>query len=186
MSGQMSDVIVIDGDEYAIVEPASDVLFDVRDHGLSPVMMHSANTRGVAARYRIANGQLTLSDLQVGSVGAPPPIGGVEATTDERQQTWTYLDLDLAIDWSGDLIVGAEPILELFVHSGFLPAWHYESVLAFDLEAGVVASSEDRSEQVRAFREERVGADPTAEDDENVFERFVSSLKIRFGLEEES
>lgn len=181
MSGQMSDVIVIDGEELAIVEPGVDVLFDVRAHGVLPVMMHTANMRGVAARYRIEDGRLLLSDVQVGSVEAPPPIGGVEPTTDEYGQTWTYLELDLPIEWTGDLIVGAGPILELFVPSGFLPVWHYERVLAFDLEGGVVQSFEDRSEQVAEFRAERTGEDV---DDDNVFERFLSSIKIRFGLDD--
>ena len=192
MSGQMSDVISIDGDEYAIVEPLADSLFDVRSYGVAPVMMHTANTRGVAARYRIDGGRLVLADLSVGSVDAPPPIEGVEATTDEYGQTWTYLQLDHPIAWTGDLLVGQSPILELFVHSGFLPVWHYEKVLAFDLEAGVVQSSEDRSEEVRAFREERTGGDSASnasaeagdEDDENLFDGFLSSLKIRLGFDD--
>lgn len=183
MSGQMSDVIVIEGEELAIVEPGVDVLFDVRAHGVMPVMMHTANTRGVAARYRIEDGKLMLSDLQVGSIDAPPPIEGIEATTDEYGQTWTYLELNLPIEWSGDLIVGGGPILELFVASGFLPVWHYERVLAFDLEHGVVQSSEDRSEQVAAYRAERTG-DDSGDDDENAFERFLSSLKIRLGFDD--
>lgn len=186
MSGQMSDVIVIDGEEYAIVEPSGDVLFDVRSHGVSPVMLHTANTRGVNARYRIEDGRLLLSDLQVGSVDAPPPIGDTVATTDEYGQTWTYLELDYPIIWSGDLILGAAPILDLFVHAGYLPVWHYERVLAVDLEGGVVESTEDRSEQVAAFRAERTGQDATEGDDENAFERFLSSLKIRLGLEDEN
>ena len=41
MSGQMSDVISIDGDEYAIIEPVGDELFDVRSYGVAPVMMLS-------------------------------------------------------------------------------------------------------------------------------------------------
>ncbi len=188
MSGQMSDVIAIDGNEYAIVEPVSHELFDVRSYGVAPVMMHTANTRGVAARYRIEDDRLLLADLQVGSVDAPPAIEGVEATTDEHGQTWTYLQLDVPISWTGDLIVGKDPILDLFVHGGFLPAWHYEKVLAFDIEAGVVQSSEDRSEQTRAFRDEKTGGTSSeiadGDDDENVFERFMSSLKIRFGLDD--
>ena len=43
MSGQMSDVVVIDDVEYALVEPVSGSLFDVRAHGVAPVMMHTAN-----------------------------------------------------------------------------------------------------------------------------------------------
>lgn len=183
MSGQMSDVIVINGEEFAIVEPAGDVLFDARSHGISPVMMHTANTRGVNARYRIENGQLLLSELQVGSIDAPPPLGDISATTDEYGQTWTYLEVDLPITWTGDLILGSGPIRELFVPSGFLPVWHYERVLAIDLEAGVVESTEDRTEQVAIFRAEKTGADAPV-DDENAFERFLSSLKIRLGFDD--
>ncbi len=188
MSGQMSDVIVVDGVEYAIVEPSiPEDLFDARAHGISPVMLHTANTRGVSARYRISEGRLELSELQVGSVDAPPALDGVEASTDEYGQTWTYLNVDMPIPFTGDLIVGAQPILDLFVHAGFLPVWHYERVLAFDLEEGVLQGQEDRSEQVREFREERTGESSDAgesEDDENVFERFLSSLKIRLGLDD--
>lgn len=188
MSGQMSDVIVIDGEEFAIVEPAVDALFDARSYGILPVMMHTANTRGVNARYRIENGQLLLSDLQVGSVDAPPAIGDISATTDEYGQTWTYLELDLPIAWTGDMILGTSPIRDLYVHAGFLPVWHYERVLAIDLEAGVVQSTEDRSEQVAAFRSDKLGPstddEMAGDDDENAFERFLSSLKIRLGFDD--
>lgn len=186
MSGQMSDVIVVGGDEFALVEPTSGTLFDVRSHGVMPVTMHSANTRGELARYRIDGDQLLLSDLQVGSVDAPPDINGVVATTDEYGQVWTYLDLDLPVVWSGDLIAGATPILDLYVHAGFLPVWHYEQVMAFDIEAGAVQSSEDRSAAVAEFRAERTGVDVAQgnapEDDEGVFERFLESIKLRMGF----
>lgn len=184
MSGQMSDVIVVDGVEYAIAEPViPENLFDPRGHGVSPVMLHTANTRGVSARYRIADGQLLLSELQVGSIDAPPEINGVEPVTDEHAQTWTYLDLDLPVAFTGDLIVGAQPILDLYVHRGFLPVWHYETVLAFDVEEGVVQSSEDRSAQVAEFRDERMGtAEP--DEDEGIFESFLSSIKLRLGLDD--
>jgi hypothetical protein len=179
MSGQMSDVIVVGDAEYAIVEPESGVLFDVRAFGVMPVMMHSANSRGELARFRIdEKGQLLLSDLQVGSVDAPPAINGIEATTDEYGQVWTYLDLDLPIEWSGDLLAGAQPILELYVHSGFLPVWHYEQVLAFDVEAGCVLSREDRSEAVAAFRAALLEAEETDRDDGR-FERFLDAIKLR-------
>ncbi len=185
MSGQMSDVIVVDDVEYAIVEPLPDSLFDVRAHGVKPVMMHTANTRGVFARYRVEDGALILSDIQVGSVEAPPPINGVEATTDEYGQTWTYLKLDHRLEWSGDLIIGADPILDLYVHAGFLPAWHYERVMAFDIEGGQVQSSEDRSAQVAEFRAERTGVTAgggIVDEDEGIFERFLDSIKLRLGL----
>lgn len=183
MSGQMSDVIVVGDDEFALVEPQSGTLFDVRAHGLMPVTMHSANTRGELARYRIEDGQLLLSDLQVGSVDAPPALNGIEPTTDEYGQVWTYLNLDLPIGWSGDLIAGAVPILDLYVHAGFLPVWHYENVVAFDIEAGVVQSSEDRSAAVAEFRAERTAPEASENDeDDGVFERFLDSIKLRMGF----
>ena len=181
MSGQMSDVVVIRDVEYALVEPVSGSLFDVRAHGVAPVMMHTANTRGVLARYRVDNGALILSDLQIGSVEAPPLLNGVEPSTDEYGQTWTYLKVDLPIAFSGDLIAGAQPILDLYVHAGFLPAWHYERVMAFDIEEGTVVSSEDRSARVAEFRAERAGADGAVED-EGIFERFLDSIKLRLGM----
>lgn len=193
MSGQMSDVIVIDGTEYAIVEPAlPEDLFDPRVHGVKPVMLHTANMRGVSARYRIDDGQLLLSELQVGSVEAPPDIAGVTATTDEHGQTWTYLNVDLPIGFTGDLIIGARPILDLYVHRGFLPVWHYEQVVALDIEAGQLQGTEDRSAEVANYRAERVGpaggdasgGSEEAAEEENTFERFVSSLKIRFGFDD--
>jgi len=176
----MSDVIVVGGDEFAVVEPAVGVLFDARTHGVMPVSMHSANTRGELARFRVVEGQLLLSDLQVGSIDTPPPINGVEAATDEHGQVWTYLGLDLLIDWSGDLIAGADPILDLYVHAGFLPVWHYERVIAFDVDAGVVRAQEDRSEAVAEFREAQLDADVT-DDDEGIFERFLEAIKLRLG-----
>ena len=173
MSGQMADVIVIDDIEYAIVEPGPGVLFEPRDHGINPVMSHTANTRGELARYLIDDGRLLLSDLQVGHVGSPPSLGAVEPTTDDHGQVWTYLDLDIPITWTGDLIAGADPIPELYVHSGFAPVWHYERVLAVDLEDGVVESTEDRSADVAGYRDEKT------DDDGNAFERFLEAIRLR-------
>lgn len=182
MSGQMPDVIVHGGDEYVLAEPESGTIFDVRAHGVAPVMISSANSRGELARYRIDDdGRLLLSDLQVGSIDAPPAINGVEATTDEYRQLWTYLELDLPVEWSGDILAGAGPIIDLYVHAGFPPVWHYEKVVAFDIEAGVVQSFEDRTEQVAEFRASRLGADGRDED-EGVFERFLDSIKLKLGF----
>ena len=90
MSGQMADVIVIDDEEFAVVEPEPGQLFEPRDLGLAPVMTHTANTRGVLARYRVTEeGRLLLSDLQIGHLEQPPAIDGIEPTTDEYGQVWT-------------------------------------------------------------------------------------------------
>ena len=175
MSGQMADVIVIDDEEYAVVEPEPGELFDVREHGLSPVMSHTANMRGVLARYRIEDGSLVLSDLQVGHVEQPPAIADVEPTTDEYGQVWTYLELDIALPWSGDLLAGADPILDLYVHGGFPPVWHYERVTALDLEEGAVVATEDRSDEVAEYRDEH------DDDDDNAFERFLKAIKLKLG-----
>lgn len=185
MSGQMSDVVVIGDEEFALVEPVSGSLFDVRAHGLKPVMMHTASTRGELARYRVdGDGNLLLSDLQVGSVDAPPELNGVTPSTDEYGQVWTYLELDLPIAFTGDIIVGADPILDLYVHTGFLPAWHYERVTALDVEQGIVQSSEDRTAEVAAYRAERSGPDAVPEE-EGAFERFLDSIKLRLGFGDE-
>lgn len=182
----MSDVVVVGDEEFAIAEPEAGVLFDARSFGITPVTMHSANTRGELARYRITeDGRLLLSDLQVGSVDAPPSLNGIQPTTDEYRQVWTYLDVDLPIEWTGDLLGGAEPILELYVHAGFLPVWHYERVVAFDIENGVVVSREDRSEAVAEFRADRLGADGKDEE-EGIFERFLDAIRLRLGGDPDS
>lgn len=184
MSGQMSDVVVIDDHEFALVDPAPGTLFDVRAHGMAPVMMHTANTRGELARYRIEDDRLFLTDLQVAVFETPPPLNGIAATTDDYGQVWTYLGLDLAVDFTGDLIVGAEPIADLYTHSGFLPVWHYQRVTAFEVRDGILLSSEDRSQQVADYRAEREAADGPI-DDEGVFERFLDSIKVRLGFDDE-
>ncbi len=180
----MSDVIVVGDEEFAVIEPAAGTLFDARNHGVRPVSMHTANTRGELARFRVKDDRLILSDLQVGSIDAPPSINGVEPATDEYGQVWTYLGLDLAIDWTGDLLAGSDPILDLYVHAGFLPVWHYERVVAFDIEAGDVRAQEDRSDAVAEFRAERLG-DDGVDEDEGIFERFLDAIKLRLGGQDE-
>ena len=89
--------------------------------------------------------------------------------------TWTSISPS-----SGAVISSQErkPILELYVHSGFLPVWHYEQVLAFDVEAGCVLSREDRSEAVAAFRAALLEAEETDRDDGR-FEHFLDAIKLR-------
>jgi len=117
---------------------------------------------------------LLLSDLQVGHLEEPPSLAGIEATTDEHKQVWTYLDVDVEVPWSGDLLVGAEPIADLYVHAGFAPIWHYERVLALDIEAGIVEATEDRTTEVAQFRDEQ-----SADDDDNAFERMLNAIRLR-------
>ena len=183
MSAQMADVVVIDDDEWAIVEPEPGVLFEPRDHGIHPVSSHSANTRGVLARYRFEDEVLVLSDLQVGHIGPPPALGGVEASTDEHERVWTYLDVDVPVRWTGDLVVGADPIIDLHVHAGFAPIWHYRRVLALDLEMGTIDGREDRTAEVARYRDDRTDAaargDTALSDDDNAFERLLKAIRIR-------
>ena len=82
------------------------------------------------------------------------------------------------IEWSGDLLAGADPILELYVHSGFSPVWHYERVLALDIEGGAVVGREDRSTEVAAYRRDREDG-LHEDDDDNAFERLLKSIRLR-------
>ncbi len=172
MSGQMADLIVIDDVEWAIAEPLPGSMFEPRDHGVYPVMLHTANTRGSLARFRVDDGRLLLSDLQIGADDAPPAIAGVEPTTDEQGTVWTYLDLDLEIDWTGDILAGAEPLPDMYVHAGIPSVHHYARVIALDVEAGAVIGTEDRSAAVEEFRN-------SDDHEDGAFERMLKAIRMR-------
>ena len=117
-------------------------------------------------KRKTGGGRVTPKGTRPGDRGSQNP------STDEHGQVWTYLDVDLPITWSGDLLAGADPILDLYVHAGFAPIWHYERVLALDLENGRVERIEDRSAAVAEFRDDQT-------DDDNVFERLLKAIRLR-------
>ena len=71
------------------------------------------------------------------------------------------------------------------MHTGFLPVWHYETVLSFDIVDGAVVGSQDTSDTVAAYRREQMGAEGEA-DDAGIFERFLDSIKMRIGLADDA
>ena len=59
------------------------------------------------------------------------------------------------------------------MHAGFAPVWHYERVLALDVEEGLVVGREDRSAEVAEYRDSR------NDDDDNAFERLLKKIRLR-------
>ena len=61
-TGQMSDVVVIGDEEFALVEPVSGSLFDVRAHGLKPMLAIPCKSNMQVFLFDWSSSQMSTKD----------------------------------------------------------------------------------------------------------------------------
>ena len=152
MTAQIADAVQYLGRRCSIAGIAGQGLFDPRDHGLQPTMMHTACYRGFHVLYEVAENQLRIHDLTIRILqdDAPALFG---KTPELRDHNLEYRDLAGLVPFTGGLLLGDQFIRRLYVHMGFHPAWKYEFVHELVFDNGAVIAAHDRSEQMQAMRE---------------------------------
>ncbi|HET9345203.1 MAG TPA: hypothetical protein VFO05_05820 [Candidatus Limnocylindrales bacterium] len=167
MTAQASDTIQWSGTRWSLV--GGGPLFNPGDHGLEPFMLHTGNWRGYLCRYAVHDGRLVLDHLEIGFNGqqldeardgrGPILNGRVPVGQPDRPNgiAFTYPDLALPIDYTGQLLIADGFIQDLYVHMGYHPAWKYERVTELHFVDGVFERAEDLSER---YAKMRANADP--------------------------
>jgi hypothetical protein len=163
MTAQAMDLVRWRDRTWSLVGIDGTGLFDPRDLGIEPRMLHTAAWRGYICTYGVADDALRLERLEIGFdqatqeravAGNPPLIGRASAQQQGSGSAWLYDGADLPVAFSGGLRIGHGFIRELYVHMGFAPAWKFEEVHELRFEAGRLVSSRDESAEMRRRREE--------------------------------
>jgi hypothetical protein len=201
MTAQISDSVVYRGKPHGIAGINGSGLFDPSGHGVRPVMISTACWRGYYCTYEVADGTLLLTKVNIGlgeedaalaERGEGPKLFGVvprrytvhghstNVRTGEVRTSWESSDfvidsLRQPIPFSGGLLLGADFILELYVHMGFHPAWKFREVHEVLFEGGRVVKEADRSAEMAEFREMVAGRplEPSDAEDREAMERWI-------------
>ncbi|MFC4160420.1 hypothetical protein [Chitinimonas lacunae] len=164
MTAQIPDTLTLDGIEYALAGIDGEQPFDPAEFGLNPVGRCTACYRGYVCGYRLHDGTLRLDRLRLThqaelppGVRQPPgpPLNGISPKRPPRGMldfNCQYEGLNLALPFSGGLLLGRDFVPELYVHMGFHPAWKYREVVELHFVDGVLAQREDRSAAMAQFR----------------------------------
>lgn len=160
MTAQIPDTVVFRGKAHALVGmKEKGRLFMPGNYGIAPRMIHTACWRGYIAQYKCANDTLLLDTLEINVEGESPAINGVlpEPKNKVVVEGWhveKYTGLNLAMPYTGTLIIATDFIRNLYVHMGIQAAWKYETVWELSFEDGQLTAAVDASEKWAAVREE--------------------------------
>jgi hypothetical protein len=169
MTAQIMDRVAYGAREHVLAGINGVGMFDPKAHGLSPVMISTACYRGWYARYTIRADQLLLTQLNIGVDGDEELAFQGRAARrytvrgqEEIDGKWVDADLDpgdrvidgleLAVPFTGSMLIGADFIHEHYVHMGFRPAWTFETVHELELDRGVLTRTTNCSEKLAAVR----------------------------------
>ena len=156
MTAQISDNFLLDQTEYVLAGISGKELFSPQAFGLTPVASCTACWRGYQAVFTILKEQLHLHtlSLNVKDDNELPALGNATAERiDSHFLTWRYEQADVAMDYTGGLLLGQDLIRKLSVHMGFQKVWKYERVVELIFENGRLIRRLDQSAKIAEIRE---------------------------------
>lgn len=167
MTAQIPDTVVHDGRAYLLSRSRGSGLFQPEDHGLPVVMASTACWRGHACEYRVHGQALLLATLEA-NVGryddddtfiavAPPVIDGAAGEPGNPPFNTIYRELGLPIRFTGQLVLGADPIDELVSSAGLPEPWQCRAALLLTFDAGALRAADDITADMEALRAQLAG-----------------------------
>lgn len=163
MTAQAPDFVTFEGTEYAIAGIDGQGLFDPESVSLATPMISTACWRGHIDYYTVAEGRLRLTSVALGSMATfegraleqGMSVAGGQVVPADRSwgAAWQITGWELAVPFTGTLLVGRDFVQETYVHMGFNPAWRFRTVWEFAVDEGVVSAALDRSDAAAAARE---------------------------------
>jgi hypothetical protein len=162
MTAQATDTVLYRGEPYGLVGGDGPGLFEAAQYGLQPVAISTGNWRGYLCTYEVSDGWLRLCNVSVGlgaearaaiERGEGPILFGISPILAEGGCSADYRGLDCVMPYSGNLLLGADFVWDVYVHMGFHPPWKCRRVHELTFEAGRLTGEADRSTDMARLRE---------------------------------
>lgn len=160
MAAQIHDSILLQDQKFSIVGVNGNGLFGLADYNLHPLPSITSCWRGYVCGYKTVANRFILHTLQINLEQQGPLINGVEPFFARATFNNTYNDLNMPMDFSGEILAGDKFIRELYVHMGFHPAWKYETVYELVISHGDVLDIKDVSKQMAQLRQQMIKTTP--------------------------
>jgi hypothetical protein len=154
MTAQMSDSFLLEEKKFLLVGVNGSGLFHPSDYNMQPLPRITSCWRGYVCTYKVLQNELLLDSLLINLDREGPAIKDIQPVF-SNQGTFnnTYRDLNLLMDFTGDLHIAQGFIQQLYVHMGFHPAWKYETVFELNVSHGHVLETKDVSENMAELRD---------------------------------
>ena len=161
MTAQIPESVILDDRRHDLCGTRDGVLlFDPRDHGVTPIALTSECRRGYMSTYLIDDEFLYLDEIEIGIDPREPTGRDHQLLSDlfgDREPAGDptpghYVRLGYSITFTGGMLVGREPISEFYGHMGFHPAIWYRDVMDLQLKGGRVIARVDRSHELDEIR----------------------------------
>jgi hypothetical protein len=174
MSAQIPDTVLFESQTYDLAGVQGEGLFEPAGQGLPVVMASTICWRGYVCTYAVAGDRLTLEALKAmagryeGDDFFPVELPLIHGHAGERiggrgeMFNAAYHDLGMPVAFTGQLVLGAEMMEELYDEVGTPPPWVYRRVLELRFSAGVLTGREDLSKVMAGVRAERARPSGTA------------------------
>lgn len=160
MTAQINDRVFHRKIGYSLAGVSGSSLYNPISSGVKPQAACSACWRGYYVTYQVSDSHLFLSEASFWLTkqdelyaiqGRSALFPGITATTD-KFGTATFTELQMAIPFTGGLLLADRFIRDLYVHMGFHPAWKYEDVHELIFEQGQLVAEHDRTGQMADLR----------------------------------
>lgn len=131
-----------------------DEFFNIEKYGLHPVIYDESCLRGYACIFGFTEDKhLALHKLFTNNNGRPAPsIDGIEPVPFHSPAGDLRYDLELAIPYSGSILIANGFIQKYFVPFGFQIPHAFKKVYELTFDQGLFVRVEDRSESARQLR----------------------------------
>ncbi|MCK4849186.1 MAG: hypothetical protein KAT16_09185 [Candidatus Heimdallarchaeota archaeon] len=153
MTGQMSDTLRYQKEQFDITGVKGDGLFHPEDAGLISYSCSTACWNGYLTTYEIVNDELLLAELLINTKKVKD-INGIQAEKlRDSSFTHQFSHLNLKIPFTGNLLIGNEFIQSMYVHMGFQRPITYRKLIELKIRNGNLLESADLSRRIEEIRE---------------------------------
>lgn len=159
MSYQIKNKLIFKNRSFHIVSFTNEGLIKPQDFGITPRYQSSIRMRGYTTTYVInSQTKLILKDLYVNTdmnegikfINGIPPQPSSKTNISSKTTYREYKNLNLAVDYSGYILIGDNAIREL--NTKFSNPATYEEVIELEFKNGVLTTAQDLSNRMSEYR----------------------------------
>ena len=166
MSAQSNDTLTFEGRDFEVTGVSRGLLFDPAGHGFRPVSTSTSCHQGYECRYSVDARGLMLQKLWINygeflddGTFKPfpmPEFNGVVANENRNDpDVWyfsaVYSCVNLALDYTGELLVSADNLSDEGYFRGYPLTWHFNCTLKLSFENGRLVGRKDLSDVMKIF-----------------------------------
>ncbi len=162
MTAQVSDIVSFLGEGFSLCAFSNGEPFNPKEYNYNTVSSSTACYRGYQVEYLVTDKLLVKSvtlnhqDLKAESsrLKKPHDLNCISPLKSKQNfiGAWKFNDVNLILEYTGNILIGRKFIQGLYRHMGYHPYWKYEVVFELGFHKGNLCSSVDISQDVEKFR----------------------------------